>query len=288
MANFDLIGTSVLVTGGTQGIGAAAVRIALARGANVLFCARTPADVEAARVEFRSTYGDDRVDGIVADVSIPADIDAAFASAAERFGPVGAVIHAAAILQPIGTILEVDPTAWLRSIEINLFGSFLITRAACATMRANGGGRIVLFSGGGAATPFPRYTAYACSKVAVVRLVESVALEMREFGIEINAIAPGFVATRMHDATIAAGTAAGDAYLERTKADLAAGGVPAELGAEAACYFVSQAARGISGRFIAAPWDDWQRWPVRKEEIAESDFFTLRRIVPRDRGQSWQ
>jgi 3-oxoacyl-[acyl-carrier protein] reductase len=219
---------------------------------------------------------------------VPADVDGAFERAERRFGPVNGLIHAAAVLEPIGTILDVDPAAWLRTIQIDLYGSFLVTRAACASMKRSGGGRIVLFSGGGAATPFPRYTAYACSKVAVVRLVESVALEMAPFGIEINAVAPGFVATRMHEATLAAGSAAGDDYLERTKIDLATGGVSPDVGAEAACYFVSEAARGISGRFVAAPWDGWATWRERAEAIAGSDLFTLRRIVPRDRGETWQ
>jgi NAD(P)-dependent dehydrogenase (short-subunit alcohol dehydrogenase family) len=288
MGEIDLNGRNILVTGGSQGIGASAVVKALESGANVVFCARTATDVTAAEARYANDFGARRVAGIAADVSDPTSVEAALDAVRERFGALHGVIHAAAILGPIGNVLDVEPQAWLRTLEINLYGTFLVVRAAWRTMRRSGGGRIAVFSGGGAATPFPRYTAYACSKVGVVRFVESVAIEMAEDRVAINAIAPGFVATRMHRETLAAGEAAGRDYLARTKADLEKGGVPAELGAEAACFFISDAAAGITGRFAAAPWDDWRGWPERLEELRGSDFFTLRRILPRDRGSDWQ
>jgi NAD(P)-dependent dehydrogenase (short-subunit alcohol dehydrogenase family) len=288
METIDLNGRNILVTGGTHGIGAAAVRTALASGANVGYCARTAADVAAAGEGCEREFGSERSFGLTADVSDEASVEAAVAAVVRRFGSLDGLIHAAAILGPIGSVLEVDPRAWLRAVEIDLFGTFLVVRAAWRAMRETGGGRIAVFSGGGASTPFPRYTAYACSKVGVVRFVESVALEMDGDGVAINAIAPGFVATRMHQQTLAAGEAAGCEYLERTKADLEGGGVPPELGAEAACFFISDATAGITGRFVAAPWDDWRNWPPRRAQIAGSELFTLRRIIPRDRGLDWQ
>jgi 3-oxoacyl-[acyl-carrier protein] reductase len=123
----------------------------------------------------------------------------------------------------------------------------------------------------------------------VVRFVETVAHELRAEGIEINALAPGFVATRMHQETLAAGAeAAGSDYLERTKGELESGGVPPEVPAAAAVFLISDAARGITGKFVSAVYDGWQTWPEHLAEIEGSDLFTLRRIVPKERGLSWQ
>jgi NAD(P)-dependent dehydrogenase (short-subunit alcohol dehydrogenase family) len=274
---------SVIVTGGTQGIGRKIVDVALESGASVTFCSRTETDV--ARV--LNECCEQRIFGVTADIGDAKDVAGLFDVAVQRFGTVNAVIHAAAVMGPIGRLGDLDPNEWWDAVRIDLLGSFLITAEACRRME-EAGGRIVLFSGGGATTPFPRFSAYASSKVAVVRLVESTALEYAGTGIEINALAPGFVATRIHEATLSAGDAAGKEYLDRTVRDIGAGGVPAEVGATCACFLASPAARGISGRIVAAPWDDWERLPERVDQLTGNDLFTLRRIVPRDRGQNWQ
>jgi NAD(P)-dependent dehydrogenase (short-subunit alcohol dehydrogenase family) len=139
------------------------------------------------------------------------------------------------------------------------------------------GGRIALFAGGGASTPYPNFTAYACSKVAVVRFAESVAQEMRPFGIEINALAPGLVATRMIEQTRNAGYGSPDAPV-----------VEPDVAARAAAFLLSDAASGITGKFVAPNYDDYARWPEHIAELQSSDAFTLRRILPGDRGMQWQ
>ena len=154
-------------------------------------------------------------------------------------------------------------------------------------MNAYGGGRIALFSGGGASSPFPNYTAYASSKVAVVRFAETIAEELGP-SIEVNCIGPGFVATRLHEQTLAAGERAGGEFLEKTKAALSSGGVSATVGAEAAAFLVSDAAAGITGKFVAAQYDDYRAWPSRLEALSGSELFTLRRVLPRERGLDWQ
>lgn len=271
-----LEGKVVLVTGGTSGIGAAMVSYFTGVGALVAYCARTVPEAREGQAL-----------PISADVSKVNDVSRLFDTVGEALGPISAVVHAAAILDPIGSICDNDPAAWLRAIEINLFGSFLITREACRRMRTRGG-RIVLLSGGGASNPFPNYTAYACSKVAVVRLTETVAEEMKATGVEINCLAPGFVATPMHQATLRAGVAAGESYLERTLQGLRLDAVPPDLAARAAAFLISDAARGITGKFVSAVHDGWAEWPSHLSELADSDVFTLRRILPRERGMSWQ
>lgn len=284
----DLSGKNILVTGGSVGIGFSSVLCALQCGANVLFCARTEELIKQALERFEELGFSARVRGISADVSDEAHVQRVFDSFSETFGRLDGVIHAAGVLGEIGTVDLASPQEWKRTIDINLFGTFLVVQQACRAMR-KAGGRIVLLSGGGASGPFPHYTAYACSKVAVVRFAETVAAEMASAGVEINCLAPGFVPTRMHEQTLKAGEArAGAAYVERTQRDLAAGGVPAEFPARAAAFLLSDRCRGITGKFIAPVYDHLAEWPEHLAELQSGDLFTLRRILPSDRSLSWQ
>ena len=121
----------------------------------------------------------------------------------------------------------------------------------------------------------PGYSAYAASKTALVRLTEVLAHELASHGIRVNAIAPGFVATRLHQATLAAGDAAPDR--DKVAAQLAEGGQDPRVAAELAVFLASDAAAGVTGRLISAPWDDW-RSLAGGETLAGNDLYTLRRI----------
>jgi len=269
-----------------MGIGFESARRCMAYGANVMICARGTAALGSAVAKLSAENSSGVIASVSADVGDEGGVNELFAAFAERFGRCDGVIHSAGVYGPIGPIVEVEPSAWWDALRINLFGTFLVARAAATRMRPCGGGRIVLFAGGGASTPFPNYTAYASSKVAVVRFAETIAEELAP-AIEVNAVGPGFVATRLHEQTLAAGDVAG-AFLEKTKAALESGGVSATVGAEAAAFLVSDAAKGITGRFVAAPYDDYRAWPEHLEELRGSELFTLRRVLPRERGRDWQ
>jgi NAD(P)-dependent dehydrogenase (short-subunit alcohol dehydrogenase family) len=271
-----LSGRSIVVTGASMGIGEVVARTCLEAGAYVTICARGIEALAATQARFEDAGYGGRIASVAVDVSKPEDVARLFHEAAMRFGGIDAVAHAAAVLEPIGSILEVDPAAWRATIDVDLFGTFLVTREGCKRMRERGG-RIVLFAGGGASTPYPNFTAYACSKVAVVRFAETVAQEMQPFGIEINALAPGLVATRMIEQTRNAGYAS---------SSVAA--VKPEIAARAVAFLLSDAARGITGKFVAPNYDDYARWPQYLAELQSTDAFTLRRILPTDRGMDWQ
>jgi NAD(P)-dependent dehydrogenase (short-subunit alcohol dehydrogenase family) len=97
--------------------------------------------------------------------------------------------------------------------------------------------------------------------------------------VRANAVAPGFVATRIHEATLAAGPdAVGEAYFERTQRDLEGGGVPPELAAQLTAFLLSDEAADINGKLLSAQWDPWQNAEFRARLAAEKDLATLRRI----------
>lgn len=278
---------NILITGGSLGLGFSAAKISLQQGARVVICARNEKGVHDAVYSLKKE-GFIHIQGCVADVTEAKQIENALDLVESQFGKLHGVIHSAGVYGAIGPITEVDPSQWLEGVKINLFGSFLVARLSCQRLQKQKSGRLVLFSGGGAATPFPNYTSYACGKAAVVRLTETIAQEMAPYNIEINCLAPGFVATRLHEQTLKAEGKAGVEFLEKTKKELERGGVPVELGASAAAFLVSDAAKGISGKFISAPYDNWKELTKHLKELQNSDLFTLRRIIPKDRGFSWQ
>jgi NAD(P)-dependent dehydrogenase (short-subunit alcohol dehydrogenase family) len=161
------------------------------------------------------------------------------------------------------------------TIAVNLGGTAMALHHALPRLRATDG-RAVTFSGGGATGPLARFDAYAASKAGVVRLTENVAADGV---IEVNCVAPGFVATRMHEGTLAAGPdSVGAAYYERTREQLEQGGFPASEAAELVAYLLSPASCGITGRLISAQWDPWREEEFRARLRADPDLGKLRRI----------
>ena len=199
-------------------------------------------------------------EGISLDVSDPRDWEDA-AVRIDAGGKLHGLVTAAGILGPIGSLEDLAPADLIETIAVNLIGTMLALRFALPRLRP-GGGRAVTFSGGGGTSPLPRYDAYAASKAAVVRLTENLAADGE---IEINAVAPGFVATRMHDGTLQAGPeAAGQRYYERTRQQLRGGGFPPSEAAELVAFLLGPEAAGISGRLISAQWDPWREEAFRE------------------------
>ncbi len=285
----DLAGRSAIVTGANQGLGFAIAQALLEAGANVLIMARDTVKLDRARqdLSFRARRGQD-IHAVPGDISRPEDCAAAVDKAVSLFGGLTVLVNNAGVYGPIGRLEDVDWKEWEEAVRINLLGTALMCRAALPPMRARGYGKIINLSGGGATGPLPRFTAYAASKAAVVRLTETLAEEHRGDGIDVNAMAPGALNTRLLDQVIGTGPEkVGREFHTRALKQREEGGVPLEKGAALAAFLASAASDGITGRLVSAVWDDWERLPERRRELADSDVFTLRRIVPKDRGLKW-
>jgi NAD(P)-dependent dehydrogenase (short-subunit alcohol dehydrogenase family) len=286
-----LTGRSAIITGASQGLGRAIAEHFVRAGASVLLVARDPQCLGAADRELAALA--DRPGQVVAafaaDVSRP-DACREIVACARRVLPgLTVLVNNAGVYGPMGAVEDVDWDDWVRAIEINLFGTVLLCREVLPHLRAQSYGKIVNLSGGGATAPLPRLSAYAAAKAAVVRFTETLAEETRADGIDVNAIAPGALNTRLLDEVLAAGPdKVGKAFHERSLKQKAEGGISPDRGAALAVFLASAASDGITGRLLSAVWDDWAGLPGRRQQLAHSDVFTLRRIVPEDRGHQWQ
>ncbi len=270
-----LSGRTALITGGSRGIGWAIAQAFAREGAAICLLARASSLLAAASAELRAAGA--HAMAAPADVRDPDAVAAAFQSAQRELGAISILVNAAAIQGPIGAIDEVPPAAWRTAIEANLLGTFHCMQAALPGMKALGGGHILNFAGGGAATARPRFSAYAASKAAIVRLTETAALEMEPYCVQINAISPGAVNTQMLEEVLAAGDRAGEEF-GRAMLQKRQGGESPGRAAALALFLVSPQARGISGRLLSAIWDDWESLPKLAATLPNSDLFTLRRV----------
>jgi NAD(P)-dependent dehydrogenase (short-subunit alcohol dehydrogenase family) len=284
-----LEGRKILITGASQGFGLAVAERCLAEGADVAVCARSRDQIERTAEALRAKAGKgQRVAAAVADVSSPKEVDALMADVTRELGELDGLVNNAGVYGPKGAIEDVDWAEWAKAIEINLMGTVLPCRAVLPGFRRRGAGKIVNLSGGGATAPLPRLSAYAASKAAVVRFTETLAEELRGTKIDVNAIAPGALNTRLLDEVLAAGPEkVGQAFYERSLKQKADGGAPLDKGAALCAFLLSAESDGIAGRLLSAVWDPWSDLPARRAELAESDIYTLRRIVPKDRGKDW-
>lgn len=284
-----LDGQNVVVTGGSQGLGREITEHCLRAGANVAICARDGEMLERTRGEIEALAGEGR--RIVAgacDVSSEAAVEAFFDFVRGELGEIDSVILNAGIYGPMGPTESVDLAEWRKALDVNLFGVLLPCRKVIPAFKARGRGKIVIVSGGGATNPMPNVSAYAASKAAVVRLMETLAGELEPFGVQVNAIAPGALATRMMDEVIEAGAEkVGEAFFAQNKKWVEGGATPLELGAKLCVYLASAESGDVTGRLISAKWDPWKRFGELADELRGSDIFCLRRIVPEDRGLEW-
>ena len=280
---------AALVTGASQGLGLAIARAFVEAGSSVMLCARDRAMLESARDELLPLAGAGQHVLIeAADVSKPDQALRLATMACEALPGLQILVNNAGVYGPMGNTEETDWDAWVGAMEINLFGSVLMCRAMLPHFKRQGYGKIIQLSGGGATNPLPRLTAYAASKAAVIRFAESLALEVSDCGIDVNAIAPGALNTRMMRELLDAGPAAvGDAMFERMTRIAAEGGTPLARGAALAVFLASAASDGITGKLLSAAWDPWERLPDHRDDLARTDVYTLRRIVPADRGLTW-
>jgi 3-oxoacyl-[acyl-carrier protein] reductase len=266
----------IVITGGSMGIGLAVATECAREGASVTLVSRHADDLANA-VEMLPA-GDHGHDYFCVDVGEPDQVKQMADTLKENRGSIDGLVNCAGIYGPIGKSDEIDPTEFTNTIRINLLGTFYMCHYFIPLLKKSQRGKIVNYSGGGAAGPFPNYSAYATSKTAVVRLTENLSLEFQQDNIDINVVAPGFVVTRLHKQTIEAGKNAGEEFLRKTQEQFEKGGVSPDVPAKLTVFLLSSGSDGITGRFLSAPWDRWADSDFLDKIRSDKDFAQLRRI----------
>lgn len=282
-----LSGRRAVITGASQGLGRELARAFVREGADVVLCARDEKAIDAVVDELRAEFPERIVAGTRADVASESDVDGLFGFAENTLGGLDVAVLNAGVYGPKGAIADVDWTAWVQAVNINLIGTVYCSRRALPLLRRGTSPKILILSGGGATRPLPNLSAYAASKAGIVRFGETLAEELRAEGIDVNMIAPGALNTRFLDEILEAGPAAvGEAFYEQAQKQAASGGTPLSLGVNLALFLASVAGNGITGKLISAQWDPWQKFAEQRDRL-DGDVYTLRRIVPEERGWSW-
>lgn len=272
---------NLVITGSSTGIGRSLAERLLARGHHVWGLARSDQSEFAAR-----HAGNFRAD--LCDVSDWSQISTVASIAAAAWPHVDGLVTCAGRHGAIGRTVELDPAGWSAAVRTNLDGTFHALRAfhpllAQAPRRA----KIVCFSGGGASAVRTNFAAYAAAKTGVVRLVETVAAEERDRPLDINAIAPGAIHTRLTEEILALGpNVVGEAEYAAAQSQKNSDGSRLGKALDLVEWLLSPASDGISGRLLSAQWDPWSTLGQEKEQLAQTDIYTLRRILPEDRRQN--
>jgi len=266
---------NVVLTGSSTGIGRATAERLLAQGHRVWGLARSQQEDLATRFpqHFRAEACD------------VADWDQVSAIAQTMQGMiVDALIACAGVQGEVGRTVTADPAGWDTTVRINLLGTFHSIRAFYPLMTGTSGRpKIVCFSGGGATKSRANFSAYGVAKTGVVRLVETIAEEERGANLDINAVAPGAINTRLTDEVIEKGpNIAGEAEYRAALKQKATGGASLDRALALVDWLLSPASDGISGRLISAQWDPWDNLGELGPKLLDSnnDLYLLRRVVP--------
>jgi NAD(P)-dependent dehydrogenase (short-subunit alcohol dehydrogenase family) len=278
-----------IITGANQGLGFEIAKKYAAAGANLMLCARNGVLLDSALKEIKQhTTNSQIVIARQVDISKKKEVSDLVESTFKQLGACHILVNNAGIYGPKGNIEDVDWIEWVKAIEINVYGSVLMCRELIPHFKKQRYGKVIQLSGGGATNPLPKISAYAVSKAAIVRFAETLAEEVREFGVDVNALAPGALNTRMLEEILMAGPGVvGKDFYERSLKQKESGGASKDRAAELALFLASSRSDGITGKLISAAWDNWEEWPNHISELKNTDAFTLRRIVGRDRNIDW-
>lgn len=268
---------SIIITGASSGIGAELTKAFAGDGHRLAICARRMDRMAQVAEGLPSVYY------MGCDVTSEADVTHFFDQVRVRMPAVDVLIHCAGALGPVGPTTELESEAWFAALRTNLLGAFLVTKHVVPLMLPEKRPRILLLSGGGAFDAMPRISAYGVAKAGIIRLMETLAVELGPRNIAVNALAPGFVPTEIFGALLEAGSERGGAIYDQV-ATLFREWKESDIMLPLACarFLISDESAGLTGKTISAyfdPWDD-PEFRICINDIVASDIYAMQRINP--------
>jgi 3-oxoacyl-[acyl-carrier protein] reductase len=228
-----------IVTGASKGIGKA-IALAFGReGAHMVVTARSTAALVALAEQVRKMGV--KTLAVTADMALETDIQQLVAEALAHFGRVDILVNNAAIIHPPLDLVDFEVAVWRQVIEVNLTGAALLTRAVLPNMIQNRSGKIINLSSIGGRKGGKGRSAYRVTKAGLISLTESVAAEVKPYGIDVNCICPGGVDTEGYREAFNSSGRTENPRLMR----------PEEI-AELAVFLASEASSSITGAAIDA------------------------------------
>ena len=284
-----LRGKNIIITGASRGLGVHIARAMWDNGANLLLVARSADALIGLKEDFETDPAlGQGIHITVADLALSTATGLILKEAQKVWGRLDGLVNNAGILGPVGPLWKNPWKAWEETIRVNLLAPVALCRACIQWMKKDGQGKIINLSGGGATGPRPNFSAYAVAKTGVVRFTEILAEEVRDFNIQVNSIAPGSLNTDMLETVLQEDPEnVGKDEYESALKQKEDGGASPELAARLCVFLASPASNGITGKLISAIWDPWEELPGHIQDLAEGDIYTLRRIVPKERGKEW-
>ncbi len=271
-----LIDKVAVITGASRGIGYYITLGFAEEGAKLVIASRNINELKKTAKKIENIQKDILICKV--DISSEKDVFNMSREINKRYGKVDILINNAGILGPVGFITNVKTIDWIRTININLIGTYLCTKYILPFMIKKKYGKIINLSGGGAAYPKPLFSSYASSKAAIIRFTENLAEELRKFNIQVNAIAPGGVKTKMQEDILSYRKYLPDNVIKETKEILAGGGTLPSKIVNLALFLATDESNGLTGKFIHVN-DSWQKWSeLDIKKLNKSELYTLRRI----------
>jgi NAD(P)-dependent dehydrogenase (short-subunit alcohol dehydrogenase family) len=244
--HFGLQGRVVIITGASQGIGAACARRVVQDGAAVALWDLADEAGTALAAEINAAGG--QAIYLHCNVARKAEVEAALAATLARFGHVDGLVNNAGIFKA-APFLEVSEEDWDAVIAVNLKGSFLVGQAVAREMVKRQRGAIVNMSSVNGTLAIPSIASYNASKGAINQLTRVMALSLADQGVRVNAVAPGTIATELARSAVLTSEEAKARIMSRTPMKRL--GEPEEI-ADVAAYLLSDAASYVTGEIVVA------------------------------------
>ena len=274
---------NIIITGANQGLGLEMAKHFYKLGANIIICARNNEKLNNVKKILKKNKSQ-----IIivekCDVSKFKQVDVFFDKIIKKIKKIDILINNAGIYGPKGKIETISWKDFKKTFEINLFGSIYLIKKIVPHFKKYNQGKIVQMSGGGATSPLPYFSAYATSKAGIVRFIENTSKELESYKIDINAVAPGPINTRMLDEVLNENPATvGRLFYNKSVIQKKTGGTDIKKILDCVEFLCHKKSNGISGKLVSVLWDNWKKFYNYKKILRKTDLGNMRRITGRER-----